>query len=357
MPNGWKPSGAWNAAFRKALADAFDEPSIDLLTTDYFGRSFASISTPGIGKTFEFRLQEVINQARMEDWLLDLAAAARERRPKSAALTSVAEDIGLTIAGPRLSNQSGKSLEQVIQENAKFINPALFRERLGELEGQVCWLEIPGGGGTGFLIGPDLVLTNRHVIERVRAGKASPADVRCRFDYRATLEGAEPATKQPVRVGLHANWLIDSQPPSEFDWEPALGNAAATESDYAILRLADPIGNSPVGGDTADAKAQPRKWVDTAGDVPPLTAGNQVFLLQHPQGEPLQLAVGTITEFNAAGTRVRYDANSKNGSSGSPCFDADLRLVALHHAHDPASPPQWNQAIPFAVIKKQWKLP
>jgi len=51
----------------------------------------------------------------------------------------------------------------------------------------------------------------------------------------------------------------------------------------------------------------------------------------------LQLTVGTIKEFNAACTRVRYDANSKAGSSGSPCFDGDLRLVALHHAHDPAN--------------------
>ena len=82
-----------------------------------------------------------------------------------------------------------------------------------------------------------------------------------------------------------------------------------------------------------------------------------MFLLQHPKGEPLQLTVGTVTGFNSAGTRVRYDANSKDGSSGSPCFDADLQLVALHHAHDPDSPPKWNQAIPFSVIKKTWKLP
>jgi hypothetical protein len=80
-----------------------------------------------------------------------------------------------------------------------------------------------------------------------------------------------------------------------------------------------------------------------------------VFLLQHPEGEPLQLTIGTVTAFNGAATRVRYDANSKDGSSGSPCFDADLRLVALHHAHDPHYPPAWNQAVPIGMVHQVWE--
>lgn len=357
MANGWTPSGAWMAAFRKAVANAFDEASLELLTTDYFTLSFAKISAPGFGKTFEFRVQELINNARMDDWLVDLVAAARERRPKNAEIASIAEKLGLTITGPRLNNQTGKSLEQLIKENAKFINPTVFRERLPELEGQVCWVDIPGGGGTGFLVGADLLLTNQHVIDRISQNLARASDVRCRFDYRQALDGSVPTKKKPITVGLDDSWLVDSQPPSQADWDPTLSEAGEKEGDYAILRLAEPIGDLPVGGDTVDPNAQPRKWIDTTADVPALTAGNQVFVLQHPRGEPLQLTVGTITEFNATGTRVRYDANSKDGSSGSPCFDADLRLVALHHAHDPATPPKWNQAIPFSVIKKTWNLP
>jgi V8-like Glu-specific endopeptidase len=41
------------------------------------------------------------------------------------------------------------------------------------------------------------------------------------------------------------------------------------------------------------------------------------------------------------------------GSSGSPCFNANLELVALHHAGDPTVPweqPEWNQAIPVQNI-------
>ncbi|UHD16360.1 trypsin-like peptidase domain-containing protein [Thiocapsa bogorovii] len=353
----WTPSGPWNSRFRTALDGAFDEGSFTLLLKDYFGEDFAKISPAGFGKTFAFRVQEVLDNARMEDWLLDLVVAARERRPKNAALASIAEALGLTIAGPRLSNTTGKTLEEVIRDNARFINPAVFTERLPRLEGQVCRIDIPGGGGTGFLVAADLVLTNYHVVARIRNGEARAEDVKLRFDYRQALDGSVPTRKNPVTVSLATDWLADSKPPSEFDWEPALGEAGESESDYAILRLAEAIGDLPVGGDTVDVQAEPRGFIDTAGDVPALAAGNQVFLLQHPRGEPLQLAVGAVVGFNQAGTRVRYDANSKGGSSGSPVLDADLRLVALHHARDPAEPPKWNQAIPFSVVKKIWKLP
>jgi Trypsin-like peptidase domain/Effector-associated domain 1 len=356
MANGSAFTQHWMTAFRNALDEAFDEGSVTLLVADYFGKNFAKISSPGLGKRFDNRLQELIDAARMEDWLLDLVAAARERRPKNAVIGDIAERLGLTIAGPRLINQTRKPLEEVIRENATFIKPAAFRERMADLEGQVCWLNVPGGGGTGFLVGPDLVLTNQHVIARVTNNLTRASDVVCRFDYREALDGSVPTQKKPTEVPLAPNWLIDSQPPSTADWDPTMSDATEQESDYAIVRLAERIGDQPVGGATADVNAQPRKWIDTTVAAPALTAGKQIFLLQHPRGEPLQLTIGTITAFNARGTRVRYDANSKDGSSGSPCFDADLNLVALHHAHDTAKPPAWNQGIPFSLIKNSWKL-
>lgn len=343
--------------FRKALDEAFDEPSMELLTTDYFSpsRAFSRISPPGFNKTYEYRLFELINQARMNDWLPDLVAAARERRPRDTAIAAIAEDLGLTVTGPRLDNPTGRTLEELVQANAEFIDPAVFLEQLPRLEGQVCWIHIPGGGGTGFLVGPDLVLTNQHVIDRVVKGLARWQDVRCRFDYRRPLDGSELAEKNVTEVELAEPWLADSGPPSQYDWNPALGDALPGETDSALIRLAEPLGDLPVGGMTADPQAEPRGWIDASPEPRPLAAGNQVFLLQHPQGQPLRLTIGTVTGFNAAGTRLRYNANSRDGSSGAPCLNADLRLVGLHHAHDPAYPPAWNQAIPVGLIQAEWR--
>jgi hypothetical protein len=353
-PTFWQPTGAWNKRFRQALDRAFDEAAIELLTVDFFPQSlFSKISAPGIGKPFEVRLHELIAYARMNDWLLDLVAAAHERRPRNPELSAIAEDLGLTITGPRLDNPTGKPFEEIILANAKFLNLAILRTKLPLLEGQVCWVDIPGGGGTGFLVGPDLVLTNDHVIQSLQEGKAMWQDVKCRFDYKQAIDGTTLDRKKQTEVALDTtNPLVDNRPPSQFDWNPTLGDAGPEEIDCALLRLAENVGDTPVGGGMGDPQAQRRGWINATVTPPPLAAGNQVFLLQHPKGEPLQLSIGTVKEFNVSGTRLRYDANSKDGSSGSPCFNVDLQLVALHHARDPANPPKWNQAIPFGCVQK-----
>ncbi|WP_433795957.1 trypsin-like peptidase domain-containing protein [Actinoplanes sp. CA-252034] len=353
MTDPWQPSGPWMMRFRQALAQAFNDQTMELLTFDHFApTTFSTIASPAAGP-FEYRLQLLINQARMEDWLLDLVAAAHERRPKNPVLAAIADDLGLTAGGARLDNPTGQPLQLLIQANAQFITPALFAQRLPVLEGRICWIAIPGGGGTGFLVGPDLLLTNEHVIRPILDGRVGASQVRCWFDHRMSLGNAGLPQKKITEVALAGDWLVDSRPPSTFDWTPALGDAGPEETDSALIRLADPVGDMPVGS-SSDPADPVRGWIRYEAGTP-LAVGKQVFLLQHPEGEPLQLTIGTVTAFNNAGTRVRYDANSKNGSSGAPCFDADLRLVALHHAHDPGFPPAWNQAVPIGMVRDVWR--
>jgi hypothetical protein len=354
MCNYW--IGSRNERFRKALNEAFDEGSITILLADYFGQNFAAIAPVTITAGHDSRLQRLINVAKMDDWLLDLVAAAHERRPRNQALRLLAEELGLTGSGVRLINTTGSPLEALINANAKFINPQAFREKLAALEGQVCWIDTGGGGGgTGFLVGTDLVLTNWHVMKPVKEGAVSAAGVRCLFDYREPLGLPSLSAKKPVEVKLYSpEWLMDSRPPAPSDWGASIMDASPKEADYALIRLEEEIGNLPVNGAAGDPKAIKRGWICMDPATPALVAGNLLFLLQHPAGGPLRLTVGSVTQFNAAGTRLRYDAPSKIGSSGSPCFDADLQLVALHHARDPVDPPKWNQAIPFGWIRKQW---
>jgi hypothetical protein len=331
---------------------------MELLISDYFEPdSFQKLAAPGFGKTFEYRLLELINQAEMNDWLLALVAAAHERRPKNADLASIAEEAGLTLTGPRMDNPTGVSLQTLIQQQAKFLDPVRFREGLAILEGQVCWIDVPvGGGGTGFLIASNLVVTNQHVVAAVMAGTTRWQDVRCQFDFKRSVDGSDLVRRNPTEVPLSGpDWLVDGREPSAADEDPALGEAGPEETDCAVIRLAEAIGDQPVGGDTVDLDAQPRSWVDVARPAPPVSVGNQVFLLQHPVGQPLAMAIGKVVAFNSVGTRMRYDANSKVGSSGAPVFDADLQLVALHHARDVGEPPAWNQAVPFGAIQDVWK--
>ena len=74
-----------------------------------------------------------------------------------------------------------------------------------------------------------------------------------------------------------------------------------------------------------------------------------IMIVQHPKAEPLALAVDTlgVQSLNANKTRVRYNTNTESGSSGSPCFNINWGLVALHHYGDPLyDQARYNQGIP-----------
>jgi V8-like Glu-specific endopeptidase len=47
---------------------------------------------------------------------------------------------------------------------------------------------------------------------------------------------------------------------------------------------------------------------------------------------------------------VSYKTNTDGGSSGSPCFDQDWNLVALHHSGDPNYALGPNEGIPIDAI-------
>jgi hypothetical protein len=53
MTDPWQPSGPWMMRFRQALAQAFNEQAMELLTVDHFApNTFFSIASPAAG-TFD----------------------------------------------------------------------------------------------------------------------------------------------------------------------------------------------------------------------------------------------------------------------------------------------------------------
>src|SRR5262249_49011146 len=234
-----------------------------------------------------------------------------------------------------------------------------FRTRLAALEAQICRIEIPIPGqnpfyGTGLLLGPSVVMTNYHVMEPVITGKVGPEVVNCRFDYKqlnSTIVNQGTAYKLKT-----ASWLIDASKPSAVDelTDPGAQVPNADELDYAAVRLDQAPGSSAIGVAVPGVAPTTRGWI-----TPPLMpaepqAGGPLFVLQHPQARPLQLALemdGVLTT-NGNGTRVRHKVNTEPGSSGSPCFNKSFELVALHHSGDPNffHRATYNEAIPFSKI-------
>ncbi|WP_375490861.1 effector-associated domain EAD1-containing protein [uncultured Nostoc sp.] len=299
-------------------------------------------------KAIVFRL---IQSAEAEGWVDELIAGARESNPGNPKLFVLAQELNLATPMPSELIARG-SLERIIKKTNSFLNVNTWRETLGKLEPQVCRIEITKKNnyrsfGTGFLIAPNVVITNYHVIEPVLLQEATPNNVILRFDYKQ-VEGK--IINQGTEYRLMADeWLID-QSLYLSDKENRL--PTPDELDYALLRL-DGVPGKEAIGTKADPSSPERGWIKLTPEIYEFVPDTPLFILQHPQGEPLKLGFDTesIIGINENGTTVKYKTNTEHGSSGSPCFDINWKLVALHHSGDPAyEGAKYNAATPISAI-------
>ena len=327
-------SGAARIAIRDALIDGFDRQSLDQLLYYRLDSSLERVSGGGPLPTV---VTEILQRSEREGWTTDLVVAAREERPGSALVAVAAEMLGLAADAPR-----GRSLERMISAEAGLLDPVNWRGRLGEIESRVCRIEIPVDGGsirgTGFLVGADEVMTNHHVVKRLIDGQAEVDRVRVRFDYKRLEDGT---TVNPGKeVELDDDWLIATAPPSEVDELPDPGDRVPEpgELDFALIRLATAVGEEPIG-EKPSPDAAVRGWIELDAAIEP-EPGAAVFVMQHPAGEPVKLAIDSVLGTNSNQTRIRYRANTESGSSGSPCLTSTSTWWRCTTAATPISTPR-----------------
>ena len=342
------------AQLRDALHSAYDYSSLDQMLFFQLGKNVQDIS---LGSNFRQVILDLIRGSLRAGWTDKLVHAAHDANPGNQKLKAFTDQY------LRYKGSKG-ALEKVIRKTNGFIDVAQWRTKLAKIERQVCRIEIHGDhAGTGFLIADDLVMTNYHVIEELLGDQPAvePHAVRLRFDMKKSADGN--TVNDGVRYRLpDENWNVDASPYSEADGKPdAL--PSADELDYAILRVAprtNDEGNSftpgrePVQG-TPDKF---RGWIPLPQKAFDFQPHLPLFIVQHPEDQPLKMALDTdsIQSVNANGTRVKYTTNTEPGSSGSPCFDSNWNIVALHHFGDTNwKNPEWNQGIPIHLIASRLK--
>lgn len=174
----------------------------------------------------------------------------------------------------------------------------------------VAFVEAASGGkwtaGTGFLVTPELFITNQHVIADATAAAAAQVT----FDREMNADGSMRATSV---------FKLDPERFAMFSKQEEL--------DYALIALGPRISGDAVPADLGYCvlSDQPDKHM----------IGMNVNIVQHPNGLPKMIAIrNNILEYRTDRTLL-YETDTDHGSSGSAVFNDSWELVALHHFGEP----------------------
>jgi hypothetical protein len=123
--------------------------------------------------SFQQVVFSVLQLAQQEGWLGEFVLAVSEARPNHPQLEGLKSELGL---GKSVVAADETALEAFVKGVGGLLDPEVLRTKLAAIEAAVCQISYtaPDGkpsGGTGFLVGPNVVMTNRHVMSVVEDQK------------------------------------------------------------------------------------------------------------------------------------------------------------------------------------------
>jgi hypothetical protein len=349
--------------FSGALRDAFRDPlQLNMMLGQ--GMNLSIWNYVPWGTEYDVAVFNLIQNLQADGKTADLLVAARLAKPGNVRLYHFAQGFGLTSLP-----KEPDFFEKIVKPKLAFLDFQVLLKNLAEVEGRVARIEVETDTGTvygtGFLVGPYALLTCYHVIKAAidakddgdaNAGEA----VTVLFDYKVIANNMKIFAGTPYKLADGSSWLIDHSPYSAVDSrpDPKACEPDPSELDYTLLRLASQVAEDNVGGALFAGPAGTKRGTISVGDGESnddYAAGRPLFIVQHPSGEALKLALDTegMIGLNANKTRVRYKNNTLAGSSGSPCFNANFQVVALHHSGDPCTKgsAEYNEGIPLRAIR------
>lgn len=181
------------------------------------------------------------------------------------------------------------------------------------------------GYGTGSMISPSLIMTNNHVLSSKDIAGASVVE----FNYQLGLSGVE---LRRVTFKLRPDLFFATSPQDELDTTIV---AVSAEPNTSVNGLAD-FGFNSLSADRNE-----------------ILAGESVTIIQHPSGNLKQIALreNQVLRLPNTGDRfLYYETDTTPGSSGSPVFNDQWEVVALHHSGFPETDEQGRILTPDGQI-------
>lgn len=199
----------------------------------------------------------------------------------------------------KIETPSEKELEKLLGTSSNIVKINWLEKGLKAAK-SVCRVVLADGTkGTGFVLKGGYLLTNFHVIPK--AEKAMKAKIE--FNFEEEINGV---IKQTIDYQLD---ISDFKKSSIFEY------------DFFYIKIIDrqdfPLAHW--GFLELNTFSEPQ-------------IGDAAHIIQHPKGETKQICLRNNTIIGRNQHRLLYTTDTEKGSSGSPVFDNEWKVIALHHA-------------------------
>ena len=245
-------------------------------------------------------------EAKIESGAVLQADSPDRVRQRLQHLTNIAmETEGTSLAAPGQAQGPGVSvLERIMGKNdlisVRYLELGLRVARtVGRIQSRLA--DGRQSYGTGFLVSPRLLLTNNHVLTDAGVAGAS----RVEFDFQEGIDGK-----------LQSSIFMDLDPAAFFVTDKSL--------DFSLVALKGDLRKISAYG-----------WNGLSAAEGKIIVGEYVTIIQHPSGERKQIALRENQIVDVLDNFLHYKTDTSPGSSGSPVFNDQWEIVALHHSGVP----------------------
>jgi V8-like Glu-specific endopeptidase len=284
----------------------------DIQVPDMTQRRYRNLDPPGLADEIAELVAEQMNlEGELKDGLVraeritSLHAEAIEVRPE---VVIGGDDDSLPVRWLFHAYQACRAIARVRVAGIRGGKPMTSKEV------QRSWY------GTGWLIDEGILVTNYHVV----AGT-----------------GRDGRTEEDVRqqaMGLKARFGFTERRSATRQFRVEQVLAADRDLDYAVVRLHRFAEDKQPGlVDSRLPELEPVSTIEFWGrlELQPartLASGDRLNIVQHPGGGEMMVAFrqNTFDRFSPDGRSIEYSTDTREGSSGSPVFDDDWMVRALH---------------------------
>lgn len=253
-------------------------------------------------------IRQTIQEAGVRFQNRDQERKQRLRLAKEKGIQAVETEERIQTRGILLNMADATALEAVIGGNDLLL--VNYFEKGMSVSRSICRLRVrvapDSWSGTGWMVSPNLLITNNHVLSSQQEARGGLAD----FNYE---EDANLSLRVTFTFRLLPEKFFYTSPALDFtlvavDEEATTGNGMKL-SDFGHLQLIAQSGKALLG--------------------------ESLSIIQHPGGDTKHIALRNNQLIDIFQDFAHYSTDTKKGSSGSPVFNDAWQIVALHHAGIP----------------------